>query len=81
MRGSAIRDTIRRVQKTTLYLPHDLKAAIEREARQRGVSEARVIREAIADAVVRPAPRGGLFASRKAMASRVDELLAGFGER
>ena len=55
----AIRATISRVQKTTLYLPDDLKAAIEREARQRGVSEAHVIRQAIADAVVRPAPRGG----------------------
>ena len=78
---SAIRATIRVVQKTTLYLPDDLKAAIEREARHRGVSEAQVIRQAIADAVVRPVPRGGLFASRKPMASRVDELLAGFGER
>ncbi|CAN5547582.1 type II toxin-antitoxin system antitoxin VapB26 [soil metagenome] len=69
------------MQKTTLYLPDELKVAVEREARQRGVSEAQVIRQAIADAVVRPAPRGGLFASREPMADRVDELLVGFGER
>jgi len=47
--------------KTTVYLPHDLKGAVEREARQRGVSEATVIREAIAEAVPRPVPRAGLF--------------------
>lgn len=69
------------MQKTTLYLPHDLKAAVERQARQRGVAEAQVIREAISAAVVRPAPRAGLFESKERLASRVDELLEGFGER
>ncbi|MGQ0433313.1 MAG: CopG family transcriptional regulator, partial [Microthrixaceae bacterium] len=32
--------------KTTLYLPDDLKAAVERESRRLGVSEAQVIRDA-----------------------------------
>ena len=69
------------MQKTTLYLPAELKAAVQRQARQRGIAEAQVIREAIADAVVRPAPRAGLFESSERMASRVNELLEGFGER
>lgn len=69
------------MEKTTLYLPAELKAAIEREARARGIAEAQVIREAIADAVVRPAPRAGLFESAEPMAARVDELLEGFGSR
>jgi predicted transcriptional regulator len=69
------------MHKTTLYLPDELKLAIAREARQRGVPEAQVIRQAIADAVARPAPRAGLFVGREPLASRVDELLSGFGER
>jgi len=69
------------MHKTTLYLPADLKEAVEREARQRGIAEAEVIREAIAAAVSRPAPRAGLFASDSAFADRADELLAGFGDR
>jgi hypothetical protein len=52
-----------------------------RAARQRGVAEAEVIRTAIAAAVGRPAPRPGLFASDEPFAARVDDLLAGFGER
>jgi len=41
-------------RKTTVYPPEDLKAAVEREARQRGSSKAEVIREAIDAAVSRP---------------------------
>ena len=52
------------MQKTTLYLPDELKSAVEQQARQRRVSEAQVIREAIASAVTRPTPRAGLFESR-----------------
>lgn len=78
---SATRGTIYGVDKTTLYLPADLKAAIEHQARARGMSEAQIIREAIAAAVVRPAPRAGLIESREPIALRVDELLGGFGER
>jgi len=73
--------TIHGMRKTTLYLPAELKEAVEREAHRRGVAEAEVIREAIAAAVSRPAPRAGLFASDVPLASRADELLAGFGER
>ncbi len=67
--------------KTTLYLPDDLKEAVVREARHRGIAEAEVIREAIAAAVSRPAPRAGVFASDEAFAARADEFLAGFGDR
>lgn len=64
-----------------MYLPDDLKAAVAREAGQRGVPEAEVIREAIAAAVRRPQPQPGLFESEQPIAARVDELLAGFGDR
>jgi len=69
------------MEKTTLYLPAELKAAIEHRARARGVAEAQVIREAIAAAVVRPAPRAGFIESHEPIASRAEELLDGFGER
>ena len=65
--------------KTTIYLPHDLKKAVEQEAERRGMSEAEVIRRAVAQAVTRPQPQPGLFHG-EAIASRVDELLEGFGE-
>lgn len=66
-----------------MYLPDDLKAALKRVAKHRGVSEATVIREAIGAAVAddRPRPRGGLFAGSTPIAEQADELLAGFGER
>jgi hypothetical protein len=72
-----------RMDKTTIYLPTELKSAIKRVARQRGVSEAEVIRDSIRDAVGdhRPRPRGGLFASRAPIAREADEHLPGFGER
>jgi hypothetical protein len=69
------------VRKTTIYLPSELKEAVARQARDRGVAEAEVIREAIAAAVSRPAPRPGLFSSDSPFAHRTDELLIGFGER
>jgi len=69
------------MQKTTLYLPDELKSAVEQQARQRRVSEAQVIREAIASAVTRPAPRAGLFQSAGGVAARAEELLEGFGTR
>jgi plasmid stability protein len=42
------------VRKTTVYLPDDLLAAVKRAARDRGVSEAEVIRESVRAAVMRP---------------------------
>lgn len=66
-----------------MYLPPDLKLAIRRVARRRGVSEAEVIRDSIKGAVgdERPQPRGGLFASGRPIARDADDHLAGFGER
>ena len=71
------------MEKTTVYLPAELKVAIKRAARRRGVSEAEVIRESIRSAVgdERPRPRGGLFASAAPIARRADEHLRGFGDR
>ncbi|MBN2113303.1 MAG: ribbon-helix-helix protein, CopG family [Acidimicrobiia bacterium] len=66
--------------KTTIYLPEELKRGVEREARRLGQSEAEVIRRAIAAAVARPRPRPGII-DGEPMADRVDELLAGFGQR
>ena len=71
------------MDKTTIYLPAELKLAIRRVARRRGVSEAEVIRSSIRTAVgkERPRPRGGLFASGAPIAREADEHLPGFGER
>lgn len=71
------------MEKTTIYLPADLKAAVKRVAALRRTSEAEVIRQSLRDTVgkERPKPRGALFASDEVIASRVDELLKGFGER
>jgi len=68
-------------RKTTVYLPDELKAAIEREARRRGSSEATVIRDALTAAVTRPLPTtSGLFEGEP-FADRADELMDGFGDR
>jgi predicted transcriptional regulator len=67
-------------QKTTIYLPEGLKAAVEREARRRGCPEAQVIRDAIAAMVTHPEPTAG-FIEEEPIAERADELLGGFGER
>lgn len=71
------------MEKTTLYLPADLKAAIKRAAIDRGVSEAEVIRDSLRTTVgrQRPRPRAGLFASGAPIARDADEHLVGFGER
>lgn len=71
------------MNKTTMYLPDDLKQALSLAAERRGLSEAEVIRRALRDAVSpeQPQPQGGLFASSEPLAERVDELLGGFGER
>ena len=71
--------------KTTLYLPDDLKRAVERTARARGCSEAVVVREALrqfTSIFQAPRPKLPLFSSGKPrLAERVDEALRGFGTR
>ncbi len=71
--------------KTTVYLPDDLKAQLERTAAETRRSEADLIREGIRLAIGQhqpPAPRSGIFDSGDpSLAERVDELLKGFGER
>jgi predicted transcriptional regulator len=73
------------MRKTTVYLPDDLKAQLARLANLTGQSEAELIREAVSKLVSdaeRPRPRGGIFDSHEGgLAARVDEALAGFGER
>ncbi len=72
------------VDKTTVYLPLELKTALRRVALQRGVSEAEVIRESIRQAVTsdtRPRPKGGLYAGKAPIARDADAQLRGFGER
>lgn len=80
--GESTYGTMYGVQRTTIYLPEELKARIAEAARSRGVTEAEVIRSAVEQALARPRPRGALFASGNPLdAERVDELLAetGFG--
>jgi hypothetical protein len=67
-------------RKTTVYFPDELKAAIERAAVRRQLSEAEVIRQAVASALRAPRPTPGLL-EVEPFAERTDELLAGFGSR
>jgi hypothetical protein len=73
------------MEKTTLYIPLELKNAVERTATERGCSEAEVVREALRALIRRveaPAPRLPLFASGKSgLARRAEAELKGFGER
>ncbi|MHB8289759.1 MAG: ribbon-helix-helix domain-containing protein [Acidimicrobiales bacterium] len=71
------------MEKTTLYLPEDLKAGVKRAAAERGISEAEIIRESIRGSVggVRPRARGALYSSGQPIARDAEEMLAGFGER
>lgn len=72
------------MKKTTVYLPDELKAELERAAAARGRSEADWIREAIREhkrGLRQLKPRLPLFASGDpTLAEGVDEELAGFGE-
>jgi hypothetical protein len=73
------------MEKTTVYLPVQLKEALRRAARRRGRSEADLIREGVAlvAALDEPrSPRLPLFESGQPhLAEHVDEALRGFGER
>ncbi|MGH2864077.1 MAG: CopG family transcriptional regulator [Solirubrobacteraceae bacterium] len=73
------------MKRTTIYLPDELKLALERKASAEGRSEAEVVRSALASATAAhtyPTPRLPLFDSGdRTLAERVDEELAdGFGE-
>ena len=71
------------MQKTTVYLPDELKAALERTAEQTGRSEAELIREGVRLALARhtpPAPTVPILVSADPrFAENADEHLAGFG--
>jgi hypothetical protein len=70
------------MNKTTVYLPDDLKRQIEGVAAREGISEAEVIRRSLAATVgaERPKLHPGVFESTDLSSERVEELLAGFGE-
>ncbi len=73
------------MRRTTVYLPDELKLALERTAAALGKSEAEIVRQAIAAATAeQPLPplRMPLFDSGDStLAERVDdELAAGFGD-
>lgn len=71
------------MEKTTVYVPAELKRALGRLASARGTSEAALIREASRNIVAgapAPRPRLPLIESGKPMlAERLDEALEGFG--
>ena len=83
-RPRATYGTMYGMEKTTVYLPSALKRALERAAQLEGRSEAELIREGVV-LVTEPHrvadPILPLFESESGdLASRVDELLEGFGE-
>lgn len=72
------------MQKTTVYLPDDLKAALEHAAAETRRTESEIIREGLRLILAQrqpPPPRSGIFDSGDpSLSERVDELLArGFG--
>lgn len=71
------------MEKTTVYLPNDLKVALERVARETGRSEAELIRDGIKLAIERhlpPAPTVPILVSEDpSFAERTEEHLTGFG--
>lgn len=73
------------MEKTTVYLPAELKRALAETARKRRISEAELIREAVAavtSATPPPEPTIPLFASGVPdLAEHVDEALRDFGIR
>jgi hypothetical protein len=72
------------MRKTTVYLPDDVKREPVEDGGN-GRSEAELIRHALVvmtTASERPRPHGSLFDSQAGgLADKVDEALAGFGER
>lgn len=80
--GGTTGGTLHQVNKTTVYLPDDLKLRIEQVAQREGISEAEVIRRSLTATIVveRPKLRAAIFESTELTSEQVDELLAGFGE-
>jgi len=72
------------MQKTTVYLSDDLKAALERAAAESRRTESAIIREGLEVVLARQQPRAphsGIFDSGEPdLSERVDELLADFGQ-
>lgn len=72
------------MKKTTVYLPDDLKAALEQAAAREGRSEADLIRQAVRDLtqdLEPPRPKLPLFSGGDpTLAERFEEELHGFGE-
>ena len=73
------------MEKTTVYLPDELKRALRRAAKATGRSEADLIREGIGTVVgthrIAVAKLPLLASGQPDLAERADEYLAGFGER
>jgi Arc/MetJ-type ribon-helix-helix transcriptional regulator len=73
------------MEKTTVYLPEALKAALERTAEAEQRSEADLIREGVALVVERHLVREPLLplfeSGQPDLAEHMDEALDGFGER
>lgn len=65
-------------EETNAYLADSLKGEVERRAGKRACSEAEVIRQAIRDAVGRPAPKPGIIPGDDSWADRADDYLDGF---
>jgi predicted transcriptional regulator len=73
------------MHKTTLYLDDDLYARLQREADERGTTQALVVREALAAYVVRRRRKSksvGMGHSGKGdLSERAEELLKGLGRK
>ena len=71
------------MKKTTVYLPPELKRALQRVAAQRRCSEAELLREAVSrltGEAEAPVPKLPLFrASGPSIAEHIDRALEGFG--
>jgi hypothetical protein len=73
------------VVKTTIYLPDEVKTALEREAARSNISEAELVRTALIRLLglsKRPRPRFGEFTGDPLTATEMSQALAdGFGTR
>lgn len=75
------------MKRTTVYLPEELKARLESEAKRRGVTEAEVIRQAVDKELRRPGLRAGIITgdlgglnAADITHENKDTWLKGFGE-